>query len=228
MSKNKRNIIITVVVILLIVIGLWVNGIIPEQIAKISATNYLKKNFPKKQYEYVDIEWSSSFGGYSLRFKDENNKIIGFLMNNKYFPISPGQGIFALEEEYREKYENDKENNNNTLSISIKENSLTNEGMILIIKNNSNQIYHYGPEYSLEKYENGEFVTFEPKEILSWNSVLYNIKVDEEKEEVIDWTYGYDKLKDGKYRLVRHFTLEENITSSANVSEEFFVEFEIK
>lgn len=105
MNKKKLFIILTIIVILIGILVLWLNGIIPKQIARISATNYLKHNFPKKQYEYVDIEWSSSFGGYSIRFKDENGKEIGFIMNNKYFPISPGQGTFALKESYRIEYE---------------------------------------------------------------------------------------------------------------------------
>ncbi|MEG2235161.1 MAG: DUF3221 domain-containing protein [Clostridia bacterium] len=104
MNKKRRIIVTTISIILLIIFALWISGIIPKQIARIFATNYLKKNFPQKQYEYIDIEWSSSFGGYSIKFKDENDKIVGFIMNNKYFPISPGQGIFALEEEYREEY----------------------------------------------------------------------------------------------------------------------------
>ena len=33
------------------------------------------------------------------------NKTYSFIMNNKYFPISLGQGLFAFEEEYRQKYE---------------------------------------------------------------------------------------------------------------------------
>lgn len=101
---KNRNIII-IVLILVIIAGLWISGIIPKQIARISASNYLEKNFPKMQLEYVDIEWSSSFGGYSIKFKDTNNKTYSFIMNNKYFPISLGQGLFAFEEEYKQKYE---------------------------------------------------------------------------------------------------------------------------
>ena len=102
--NKKRIIIITIIVILIVILALWISGIIPKQIARVSATNYLKKNFPKMQLEYVDIEWSSSFGGYSIRFKDQNDEIHGFFMNNKYFPINIGQGLFGFEEEYREKY----------------------------------------------------------------------------------------------------------------------------
>ena len=100
MSK-KKIIFIIMVIVLAIIIGLWISGIIPKQIAIISASNYLKNNLPKKQYEYVSIEWNSYFDGYSISFKDENGKQIGFFMNGKYFPVSVGQGIFAIEERYR-------------------------------------------------------------------------------------------------------------------------------
>lgn len=104
---NKKRVIISMMVLILIIIlGLWISGIIPKQLAKISATIYLKKNFPKIQLEFVDIEWSSAFNGYSIQFKDENNEIYGFIMNNKYFPITLGQGLFGFEEKYSERYEN--------------------------------------------------------------------------------------------------------------------------
>ena len=102
--NKKRIIIITILVILIVILALWISGIIPKQIARVFATNYLKKNFPKMHLEYVGIEWSSNFGGYSIRFKDQNDEIHGFLMNNKYFPINIGQGLFGFEEEYRAKY----------------------------------------------------------------------------------------------------------------------------
>ena len=123
--NKKKIIIIMIILALVIILGLWISGIIPKQIAKISAINYLKKNFPKKQYEYVNIEWSSSFGGYSIKFKDEKGKEVGFIMPYKYFPISPGQGTFALEESYRIEYK--KEN------AFIRVVQTTTEGDIFII-----------------------------------------------------------------------------------------------
>lgn len=102
--KKKKIIVISILLILGVVLVLWISGIIPKQIARISATNYLEKNFPKKKYEYVDIEWCSSMDGYLVRYKDENNDIFGLIMPNKYFPIRPGQGTFALEDSYRIEY----------------------------------------------------------------------------------------------------------------------------
>lgn len=114
---KKKIALITVVVIILIVTGLWASGIIPKFIAKIAATSYLKNNFPKKQFEYAGIEWSSAFDGYSIKFKDEKGKEVGFIMNNKYFPIDVGQGIFAIQEEYRKEFE--EENDVTTVSEKI-------------------------------------------------------------------------------------------------------------
>ena len=62
--NKKRVIMVGIGLSLIIILALWVSGAIPKQIARVFATNYLKKNFPKIQLEYVDIEWSSSFGGY--------------------------------------------------------------------------------------------------------------------------------------------------------------------
>lgn len=103
--NKKKIIIISLFIVLAVILVLWISGIIPKQIARISATYYLKKNLPKKQFEFVDIVWFSSFDGYSIKFKDENGKEFDFIMNNKYFPINPGQGTFALEESYRIEYE---------------------------------------------------------------------------------------------------------------------------
>ena len=58
--NKKRIIIITIVVILIVIFALWISGIIPKQIARISATNYLKKNFPEKQVKRVKKLFSES------------------------------------------------------------------------------------------------------------------------------------------------------------------------
>ena len=120
--KSKKVLIISIIVVLLLIIVLWISGIIPKQIARISATNYLKKSFPKKQYEYENIEWSSTMGGYLIKFKDENNVITSFIMPSKYFPITPGQGTFALEDSYRIEYGTGIEGINDFYNHSITDN----------------------------------------------------------------------------------------------------------
>lgn len=105
--KNKRkNIIVGIIIFIVsIILILWINGVIPKQIAKVYSNYYLKKNFPKIKLEYTDIEWSPTYGDYNIRFKDENNKTYGFIISPKYFPIHLGQGMNELQEVYREQYE---------------------------------------------------------------------------------------------------------------------------
>ncbi len=134
--NKKRILIVTIILILATIFGLWVSGIIPKQIARISATNYLKRNFPKIQLEYVDIEWSSSFEGYTIKFKDENNEIYAFIMNNKYFPVTLGQGLFGFKETYKEKYEKQEtESINEVTQISLGEKAWINSLTKIKIKN---------------------------------------------------------------------------------------------
>ena len=110
MKSKKTNIILVVIaLILFIIVLLWISGIIPRQIAKVYASNYLKEHFPKIKLEYSNIEWNSALGDYTITFKDEKDKIYTFLIGPKYLPIHFGQGMFGLEEEYKEIYEEPKE-----------------------------------------------------------------------------------------------------------------------
>ena len=101
--KNK---ILKIIISLLFasVIVLFLLGIIPKQIAKIYASNYMNKNFPEMQFEYTGIEWSNVHGDYLIYFKDKDNNRYGCTIGPKYFPITLGQGLFAIEQKYLEEY----------------------------------------------------------------------------------------------------------------------------
>lgn len=144
MSKRKRNTILVIVGILLFIFALWISGIIPKQIAKISSTIYLKKNFPKMQLEYVNIEWSSAFGDYIIKFRDENNELHSFCIGPKYFPTQLGQGLFGFEEEYREKYGEQLENDNKQATIKA-----------VVVKVEDNSMLVMGIEKRAELYSVG-------------------------------------------------------------------------
>ena len=128
--KNKTRNIIVISLIFLIICVLWFSGIIPKQIAKIYGTYYLKKNFPKIQLEYENIEWASSFGDYIITYKDEENNKYSFIIGPKYFPVSFGQGMHGFIENYDNKYNETevKENMKSTIKgviVKVEENSLT-------------------------------------------------------------------------------------------------------
>ena len=114
--------------------------------------------------------------------------------------------------------------NNNEVSLSIKDNTLTSKGATIVIKNNTNMEYNYGSEYYLEKQDGSKWVTIEPKEPLNWNDILYSIKFNESKEYNEDWSYAYGELSKGKYRLVKNISLKDATTGE---KETISVEFEI-
>ena len=101
---NKKCIVIIVFAVVLLVSVLWFGGIIPKQIAKVYVTTYMKNNFPEMQLEYVDIEWNKYYGDYIISFKDKENQNYACAIGPKYFPISLGQGMNAIIENYQEKY----------------------------------------------------------------------------------------------------------------------------
>lgn len=248
--NRKRIIIITIVLILVVILGLWVSGIIPKQIARIFATNYLKTNFSKMQLEYVDIEWSSSFGGYSIRFKDENNEIYSFIMNNKYFPVTLGQGLFGFEEEYREKYEKlNTENINNGHKSEEKNNQAKKITWEEITENGVDEelLFQNTDTKCLEKIAillqslNAEIAQKEKEDIdFCLGSKWYEYTLDSSQfNEVIDM--GNDAIKplyiiiykspnQGSYEYICAMALAElthfdNVTKSWSTSKEFLEKF---
>ena len=89
------------------------------------------------------------------------------------------------------------------ITMILKSGTLTNEKATFIITNNSNIDCTYGPEYYLEKEENGVFNEIKLEHPLTWNSVINTLKHGEKSEIIIDFTLSYGALSNGKYRLVK-------------------------
>lgn len=208
--KNRNIIIIFIVLILVVIVGLWISGIIPKQIAQISASNYLEKNFPKMQLEYVDIEWSSSFGGYSIKFKDTNNKTYSFIMNNKYFPISLGQGLFAFEEEYKQKYEwQDKNIENNEESYFYGKVIESKAKYIIVEPNENEEIRKSSDKISIGLRENNDAlyivgtnvkITYDGTIMESYPAKVNATKIEIKSAEDFEILF-YDKHPMESYRI---------------------------
>ena len=76
---------------------LWLSGLIPTQIAKISAKIWVKNNFPEKHLEYSNIEWNKFYGDYIVTFKDSDDIIYSAVIGPEFLPVSIGQGIEGWE-----------------------------------------------------------------------------------------------------------------------------------
>lgn len=98
---KKKKWLIPIVTIGVIVV-LWFTGIIPKQIAKISASSYVDSHFPEMQLEYVGVEYADVYGDYLITFRSTDETAYSFVIGPKYFPVSPGQGLFAIESDHAE------------------------------------------------------------------------------------------------------------------------------
>ena len=110
------------------------------------------------------------------------------------------------------------------LTITLKEGTLSNVGLTMIIENNSDRDLEYGNPYSIEKYENGFWKSASTINDLYFTMPAFGLKNGESKELNINWEYGYGKLK-GKYRIVKEFSYKEN---DDYISFNKYLEFEIK
>lgn len=125
---RKKYIILTIIIIILLTCI-----IIPEQIAKIYGNLYMKIHFPKMSLQCTNVEWSKYHDDYIITFNDKDSNIYSCTIGPKYFPVLLGQGLFDIEETYRNNYleisniSNEKQESN---LIKIDNNIITNEHII--------------------------------------------------------------------------------------------------
>ena len=95
------------------------------------------------------------------------------------------------------------------VELKIKENTLTNTGLTMIVTNKSDKDLSYGNPFGIEKSDAIYFRTLRPINEMAFNLPAFSLKKNETVELPINWEYGYGKLK-GKYRIVKSFHYEEN------------------
>lgn len=109
--------------------------------------------------------------------------------------------------------------------MQIKDNTLSNIGLTMILKNQSNINLQYGNPYTIEEYKEGYWKTVNLINEMAFNLPAYGLKKGESKEINVNWEYGYGKLFKGKYRIVKNFDYEVN---DKFISFDKYLEFEIK
>ena len=87
------------------------------------------------------------------------------------------------------------------VSLSIKNNTLTNNGTTIILANNTDEDATYGSFYALEIKEDGNWHQINVS-VLS-NDIAYTLKAGETKEIEINWKNEYGSLAKGEYRIIK-------------------------
>lgn len=97
-----------------------------------------------------------------------------------------------------------------SVTLTLKEGTLSNTGATFILKNNTQDYYHYGEPWYLEVYKNNTWYKLDEINILTFILPIYGLRPGDAKEINIDWEYGYGKLNKGIYRLVKNVSKEDN------------------
>ena len=109
------------------------------------------------------------------------------------------------------------------VTLSVKEETLTNTGSTFIFKNSSNKNYGHGSSWEIETKKDGKWHKIDV--VLNFNSMSFGLNAGEQKELNINWENSYGKLPKGTYRFVKHVDYE----YQEGKYEDFYVyaEFEI-
>lgn len=227
---KKKGVLIIIIILTLVITALWFCGVIPKQIGKIYGINYMKENFPEMQLDYVDIEWNKYYGDYIITFKDKENQNYSCIIGPKYFPISIGQGIFAIEETYREKYSsnttapyvpaglnvangnevrvpaNSLEFNRSVENVTIEvlQDTITNKSLEILITDNNKDQYGWGVEFRVQEKVNGEWKELKyESDDLTWIEIAYELNKDNQLTQKLNIEKYYGTLANGIYRIVK-------------------------
>ncbi len=90
---KKKKILLGICITLIILLILWFSGLLPKQVAKLLAYNYMSNQEDSAGYEFVDIEYSSAHDSYFVYYvlngneEDKRNLEIPY----KFFPFG---GVF--------------------------------------------------------------------------------------------------------------------------------------
>ncbi len=109
------------------------------------------------------------------------------------------------------------------VSLIIKEGTLTNTGVTLIVKNNSDQKIRYGASFEVEIKKYGAWHKLKTGD--QW-FLLYAIELDAGESREIEHGFGdYGKLKKGTYRIIKDMTYlyENGKERGFNVAAEFTI-----
>ena len=110
--------------------------------------------------------------------------------------------------------------NNDVVSLSIKEGTLTNNSVTAILKNSSNNTIIYDDTYELEIKKDGSWYKIDVE--LLFNEPIWNLDSGASKELEFNLEKSYGDLDIGKYRIIKAISLEK----TDDVYEEFYVGFE--
>lgn len=95
------------------------------------------------------------------------------------------------------------------ISMEIKEDTLTNEGLTLIITDENRLVEGYDVTFKIEKkeFENWEELKPITNDIV-WTTEKYVLDENNQVEIKQNWKYIYGSLSKGEYKLIKYITID--------------------
>ena len=112
-------------------------------------------------------------------------------------------------------------NNNNDVTLSVKDGTLKNTSATLILENNTDKLLRYDEYYKMEIKEDNEWHTINVE--LYFNDPLWGVKQNSKEEIELSWEHGYGKLAPGEYRIIKEVYFENEEEQEFNISAEFTI-----
>lgn len=112
--------------------------------------------------------------------------------------------------------------NNSDASLSVKDGTLKNTEVTLILENDSDKLLRYDEYYKMEIKEDNEWHTINVE--LYFNDPLWEVKQNSKEEIELNWEHGYGKLAPGGYRIIKKVYFENEQEQAFYVSAEFTIE----
>ena len=114
--------------------------------------------------------------------------------------------------------------NNVDVSLSIKEETLDNTGVTLILENNSDKLLRYDEVYEIEVKKDDKWHKINVE--LYFNEPLWGVNPKSKDEIDLNWEYGYGKLTPGEYRIIKEVFFESDSVQEPEfyIAAEFAIE----
>lgn len=96
---------------------------------------------------------------------------------------------------------------NETCGVSISMSDVKTTSGTITIQNNSGSKVVFGLEYSIQKYENGQWTTLTSNPAVATNAIAMEVSDGGTYTNKLDWAYVYGSLPQGTYRIVKKLSV---------------------
>jgi len=93
--------------------------------------------------------------------------------------------------------------NESLIPFTINEDSITPDGAVFVITNESENAIEFGEQYTLQVLYDDIWYDIVETNGHYWNDILYVIEPGETHTNKVDWSYVYGNLPEGVYRIVK-------------------------